>query len=147
MSRFDRLLLKVPEHTWGLDVKTTLENFDCCGTYSNEHLHACMRGQEPPQAAVTVEGSTVANPQQQQQRQRMLSSVGDVSSSPPDPPGCGGMTRLVTSWQRQAAYVDWALQVHVYVGGRDRGLSARGALCEPLCVCPAISTTINDTTN
>jgi hypothetical protein len=87
VARFDRLLLKVPEHTWGLDVKTTLRNFNCCGTYDNKHLHSCMDGKTPS------------------------SSSAAAVSAGPDPPGCGGINRLAESWKRQAAYIDWALQV------------------------------------
>src|SRR5690348_10941041 len=40
LARFDRLLLKVPEHTWGLDVKSTLLYFNL--NSSNTHLHSCI---------------------------------------------------------------------------------------------------------
>jgi hypothetical protein len=116
VQRFDRLLLKVPEHTWGLDVKTTLEHFDCCGTYDNAHLHACMAGKEPQplaaaQPALSELAATPAGRAADTTVAAGVAGVAGVSVGGVDPPGCGGMTRLTTSWQRQAAYVDWALQV------------------------------------
>jgi hypothetical protein len=98
VARFDRLLLKVPEHTWGLDAKTTLENFNCCGTYSNKHLHNCMAAKTPPTPPPPAAPPPAA--------------AAAAVAAGVDPPGCGGMTRLTESWKRQAAYVDWALQVH-----------------------------------
>lgn len=40
---------------------------------------------------------------------RAASGVTGVTSA--DAPGCEGTSRLTHSWMRQAAYVDWGLQV------------------------------------
>jgi hypothetical protein len=87
VAAFERLLVKVPEHTWGLDVKTTLSYFN--SNYSNQHLHQCMAA-----AAAAAAGSSAIP----------VAAAGDAQ-------GCAGTARLAHSWQRQAAYVDLALQV------------------------------------
>ncbi|KAI8471932.1 MAG: hypothetical protein J3K34DRAFT_520136 [Monoraphidium minutum] len=63
---FTRLLLKVPEHTWGADVKNTLHD---TSNYNNDAFKACATG----------------------------------------PASCPNYQELVTSWRRQAAYIDHAL--------------------------------------
>jgi hypothetical protein len=42
VGELTRMLLKVPEHTWGLDVKKVLHDFV---NWTNADFHACL---EPP---------------------------------------------------------------------------------------------------
>ncbi|KAF8062055.1 hypothetical protein HT031_004315 [Scenedesmus sp. PABB004] len=85
-ANFTRLLLKVPEHTWGVDIKKTLADFV---NYSNPDFHACL----PPDAASGAAGD------------------GDGGDGVPLRAAlCPNYERVLHSWDRQAAYIDWALQ-------------------------------------
>lgn len=44
LANFTRLLLKVPEHTWGADVKAALGDW---GRWANADLHAALAAREP----------------------------------------------------------------------------------------------------
>jgi hypothetical protein len=110
-------------------VKTTLENFNGRGMYTNTHLHTCMEGHTPPPppppAAAAAAAQESVRPVETAATEAAVAAAGCSVQTPaaaaatatavsgPDAPGCVGMARLTESWKRQAAYVDWALQVCV----------------------------------
>jgi hypothetical protein len=144
---FSRLLLKVPEHTWGVDIKKTLHEFQ---DYSNTRLHDCL----PPHLRPTwARGYSSSSSSSNGGSSTGGSSTGGSSSSDSDDSftsgpnsaessagdgressggvrasGVSGVVRgkdtsfdvdapcpnyghCIKAWNRQAAYVDWALQV------------------------------------
>lgn len=146
---FSRLLLKVPEHTWGVDIKKTLHDF---ADYSNTRLHACL----PPHLRrhwapgyVSSDGgdssssrgsgvdndsshSSASSKQNGRRGGSWMDTSGDGGSSGNDGGGstlhmhadskapCLNYGHCIKAWNRQAAYIDWALQVCTYNGLNSR---------------------------
>eukprot|EP00878_Enallax_costatus_P022037 GHUV01023361.1.p1 GENE.GHUV01023361.1~~GHUV01023361.1.p1 ORF type:complete len:573 (+),score=177.34 GHUV01023361.1:634-2352(+) len=105
LARFDRLLLKIPEHTCGLDVKSTLSYFNT--NYTNTHLHTCMEHGGTMADRFTSASSDDYSSVDGSTNEAAVTT--DVANGV-DAPGCEGTSRLTHSWLRQAAYVDWGLQ-------------------------------------
>lgn len=107
---FSRLLLKVPEHTWGVDIKKTLHDFE---DYSNTRLHGCLPPHLRPRWAPGYASIAGAAEEQLDSSHGTGSSGGssgrDVEAGIKAP--CPNYGHCVKSWVRQAAYVEWALQV------------------------------------
>ncbi|KAF6263057.1 hypothetical protein COO60DRAFT_1635480 [Scenedesmus sp. NREL 46B-D3] len=102
---FSRLLLKVPEHTWGVDIKKTLHDFV---NYSNSDFYSCL----PQTAAASSSLATLQAPSA-----AAAAAAGSVGSGfdVPDPvpfrdAPCPNYARCLHAWDRQAAYIPWALQ-------------------------------------
>eukprot|EP00775_Hariotina_reticulata_P006744 gene6744-6964_t len=84
---FSRLLVKVPEHTWGVDIKKTLHDFT---NYSNADFHQCLPAAKGHGPALQQHAQDASLP---------------VRTAP-----CPNYEVSIHSWDRQAAYIDWALQ-------------------------------------
>lgn len=112
---FSRLLLKVPEHTWGVDIKKTLHDFE---DYSNTRLHGCLPPHLRPRWAPGYAGSAEAAAEQLDSSHGSGGSGGssggssglDVEAVDIKAP-CPNYGHCIKSWVRQAAYIEWALQV------------------------------------
>lgn len=141
---FSRLLLKVPEHTWGVDIKKTLADF---ADYSNPHLHACLSPHLRPAWAPGYKPLITQQPTAAQQPHTGSDSSTVLSSSrgegEADRGGLGGVQRApcpnyghcIKAWNRQAAYVDWALEVGVSSTQGSAGYgSAQFVGCHDCCI-------------
>lgn len=130
---FSRLLLKVPEHTWGVDIKKTLHDFQ---DYGNTHLHDCLPPHLRPTWAhgYSSSGSAGSSSKSVDSVSSKPHSAESSASSGMDSSGgvrasagnervrgrdksfdvdapCLNYGHCLKAWNRQAAYVDWALQV------------------------------------
>lgn len=117
----------LPACTQGVDVKKTLADLT---NWTNADFYQCLPPQLLPKTAAGAAAAAQALPPRQPHEFVPGAGVGGR-----DPAPCPNYEHCIVSWERQAAYVDWAIEVRVRRASRAVAVHAIGWLSCSVFAC------------